>query len=1015
MPDNNPKFLQIYFMGDCEERVTTRCLYNFIEQAEERAIAILLEIFLEDHNQLIQLIKRVSPRLQNDNYQIVIKADKVPLGEHAGRFNAPTVDEVAVIMVGDPVDKRSIKITRRDNTVSTISDLHRSYDALQYPLIFWQGQDEYHLNIKQYDPNTGDYRNNKVSSMNYYAHRIMVRQHQDNYILRYRQLFHQYIVDMYAKVESERLRFLRFNQAKLRSEEYIHLRDAVAGNIDGNLNPNDIGNAFILPSSYIGSPRNMQEYIQDAMTYVRHYGRPDLFITFTCNPNWEEIQTLLLPGQQAIHRHDLTAQWQKRGLPHAHILVWLKDRIRPEEIDQIISAKIPDPVSDQELFDIVTKHMIHGPCGAFNMTSPCMENGKCKKKFPKPHTNDTITDIDGYPMYRRRSSDLAIFETLVYGDVPRYFTWNKSSKKWEPRKQGKPHPSITGIFKAKTLGRLYTVHPKQRECFYLRLLLDACRELQLLEDDNHWDLTLADAALTSTPNNIRQLFAIILTTCYPSQAQTLWEKYKNCMTEDILHRIRQTNQCQNIDYTPEMYNEALVLIEDLCVLISNLPLNHYGMPSPNRPATDLVNTDLQRENQYDHGSLATIIMNSEPLLTAEQKIIYDRIMLAVAAEQGGFFFLDAPGGTGKTFLISLILAKIRSQQKIALAVASSGIAATLLDGGRTAHSTFKLPLDVHNKPDAICNIKKNSGIAAVLRKSSIIIWDECTMAHKYSLEALNRTMQDLNSNNKLFGGAILLLSGDFRQTLPVIPRSTFADEINACLKQSFLWRSVETLRLTINMRVQLQNDPSAQIFSEQLLDIGNAKNVDVDEINFQIQQLLPGDLMSFKSIDTVVDENESVNFPIEFLNSLDIPGMPPHNLRLKIGSPIILLRNLNPPQLCNGTRLVIKKITGNILEATILAGKFKGKVVLLPRIPMIPSDSTIPFKRLQFPIRLAFAMSINKSQGQTMSICGLDLENPCFSHGQLYVACSRVGKPSNLFVLAKDRLTKNIVHRLVLH
>ncbi|XP_037914086.1 uncharacterized protein LOC119653502 [Hermetia illucens] len=357
-------------------------------------------------------------------------------------------------------------------------------------------------------------------------------------------------------------------------------------------------------------------------------------------------------------------------------------------------------------------------------------------------------------------------KTLVFGDVPRYFTWNKSSKKWEPRKQGKPHPSITGIFKAKTLGRLYTVHPKQLNGRVFNTYQDACRELQLLEDDNHWDLTLADAALTSTPNNIRQLFAIILTTCYPSQAQTLWEKYKNCMTEDILHRIRQTNQCQNIDYTPEMYNEALVLIEDLCVLISNLPLNHYGMPSPNRPATDLVNTDLQRENQYDHGSLATIIM---------------------------------------------------------IIVASSGIAAALLDGGRTAHSTFKLPLDVHNKPDAMCKIKKNSGIAAVLRKSSIIIWDECTMTHKYSLEALNRTMQDLNSNNKLFGGAILLLSGDFRQTLPVIPRSTFADEVNACLKQSFLWRSVETLRLTINMRVQLQNDPSEQIFSEQLLDTGNGK------------------------------------------------------------------------------------------------------------------------------------------------------------------------------------------------
>ncbi|XP_055924623.1 uncharacterized protein LOC129956714 [Argiope bruennichi] len=690
MPDDDPKFLQIYFMGNCEERVTTRCQYNFIDQAQERKIVLLLENFLDDQNQLIRLFKRVSPRLQNDNYQIVIKADKVPLGEHAGRFNAPTVDEVAVIMVGDPVDRRAIKITRRDNTVSTISDLHRSYDALQYPLIFWQGQDEYHLNIKQCNPNTGAEGDKKTSSMNYYAHRLMVRLNQNNYILRYRQLFHQYIVDMYAKVESERLRFIRYNQAKLRSEEYIHLRDAVVGNIDGNLNPNDIGNAFILPSSYIGSPRNMQEYIQDAMTYVRHYGRPDLFITFT----FFGITRCWL----------YSIEWQKRGLPHAHILIWLQDKIRSEEIDQIISAEIPGPSIDQKLFDIVTKHMIYGPCGALNMTSPCMENGKCKKNFPKPYTNDTITDIDGYPMYRRRNTDngghtftmrLPNFtnqvefdnqwvvpyspllsktyeahinvelcsSTLIYSDVPRYFTWNKSGKKWEPRKQGKPHPSITGIFKAKTLGRLYTVHPKQRECFYLRLLLvnvpgptsfeflrtfngrvfntyqDACRELHLLEDDNHWDLTLADAALTSTPNNIRQLFAIVLTTCYPSQAQFLWEKYKNCMTEDILHRIRQTDQCQNIDYTPQMYNEALVLIEDLCVLISNLPLNHYGMPSPDRPATDLVNTDLQREKQYDHGILATIIGNSEPLLTAEQKIIYDRIMLTVADEQGGFFFL----------------------------------------------------------------------------------------------------------------------------------------------------------------------------------------------------------------------------------------------------------------------------------------------------------------------------------------------------------------------------------------
>ncbi|GIY53439.1 helitron_like_N domain-containing protein [Caerostris extrusa] len=154
-------------------------------------------------------------------------ADKTPSGEHAGRFNAPIVEEVVIIMAGDPVDNRAIKITRRDSTVHVISDLHRSYDALQYPLIFWQGQDGYHINIKQVHPVTGNETNKKVSSMCYYAYRLMIRNNQDNYILRYRQLYHQYVVDIYAKIASERLRFLRFNQVKLQSEDYIHLRNAI--------------------------------------------------------------------------------------------------------------------------------------------------------------------------------------------------------------------------------------------------------------------------------------------------------------------------------------------------------------------------------------------------------------------------------------------------------------------------------------------------------------------------------------------------------------------------------------------------------------------------------------------------------------------------------------------------------------------------------------------------------------------------------------------------------------------
>ena len=122
----------------------------------------------------------------------------------------------------------------------------------------------------------------------------MIRANEDN-ILRCRQLFRQYIVDIYVKIGSERLRYIKFNQKKLRSEEYIHLRDAIIGSVDSTNDINKIGTAYILPSSYIGSPRHMQEYIQD----VRAYGRPDIFITFSCNQSWDEIKNLLL---QVKHR-----------------------------------------------------------------------------------------------------------------------------------------------------------------------------------------------------------------------------------------------------------------------------------------------------------------------------------------------------------------------------------------------------------------------------------------------------------------------------------------------------------------------------------------------------------------------------------------------------------------------------------------------------------------------------------------------------------------------------------------
>nr|XP_041631043.1 uncharacterized protein LOC121502160 [Drosophila kikkawai] len=331
-------------MGNSDAEINNRCAHN---PTVKRTIVQQLQMFLHQNNNLVNMFKIALDRMPSDSHNIIIRADKTPAGEHTRRFNSPTIDEVAVVIVGENLQSRDIVLHRRNSALKRVSETHRSYDALQYPLIFWQGEDGYHFNIKMVNQVTGAETNKKVSSMNFYSYRLMIRQGEVNHILMCQRLFHQFAVDMYVKIETERLTYIRLNQRRLRSEEYIHLRDAI--NADGNVN--NVGRMTILPATYIGSPRHMHEYAQDAMSYVRHYGRPDLFVTFTCNPKWSEIKKELLHSQTPIDRHDITArvfkqklkslmnflikhcvygrvrcwmysvEWQKRGLPHAHILV----------------------------------------------------------------------------------------------------------------------------------------------------------------------------------------------------------------------------------------------------------------------------------------------------------------------------------------------------------------------------------------------------------------------------------------------------------------------------------------------------------------------------------------------------------------------------------------------------------------------------------------------------------------------------------------------------------------------
>ena len=180
-------------------------------------------------------------------------------------------------------------------------------------------------------------------------------------------------------------------------------------------------------------------------------------------------------------------------------------------------------------------------------------------------------------------------------------------------------------------------------------------------------------------------------------------------------------------------------------------------------------------------------------------------------------------------------------------------------------------------------------------------------------------------------------------------------------------------------------------------------------INEQILALLDAstDFVA-KSVDSIVDPEpeDEVNFPSEYLNSLILSGLPPHELHLRRGAIVILIRNLNRDRgICNGCRCLVLGMSIRMLDVRILSGPSKGERLLLPRMRLDSSAQELPFtlRRRQFPIRLAWAMSIHKAQGQTLTRCGVYLPDPVFTHGQLYVAASRSSTPSGLkFLLGQN-------------
>ena len=417
----------------------------------------------------------------------------------------------------------------------------------------------------------------------------------------------------------------------------------------------------------------------------------------------------------------------------------------------------------------------------------------------------------------------------LYGEIPKHYTWQASNgKKWVKRRNN---------LGARVISRIYSVSPRDRERFYLRMLLfhvrgarsfrdmrthegvvyesfeAACRARGLLIDDTEWHRTLQEASITASARQVRDLFVTILGNCEPSNPVTLWEEFKEDMYEDFVYHHALTPDLA-AQYALREINASLLSNYRLTVTSFGLQLVE-GLPDLEIPANphEIVNVETEtatfdamyRQLNDDQRLIADIIINS--METHENR----------SSTEPRVYFTDAPGGTGKTFVCNTLIAKALSMGLKVASCAWTGIAGNLLRFGQTVHSLTKLPVPILET--STCNIAPNSQQAEFLRSLSMIFIDEASMVPLNALTAIDRMLRDITDCNVPFGGKLLLFAGDFRQTLPVIPRAQPAAVLENCINRSPLCHHFTQLQLTQNMRARAGEEE----FCQWLINLGDGR------------------------------------------------------------------------------------------------------------------------------------------------------------------------------------------------
>ncbi|XP_057248262.1 uncharacterized protein LOC125493694 [Beta vulgaris subsp. vulgaris] len=790
-----------------------------------------------------------------------IKNRKTAARSDGRTYNLPTTSEVAALIVGDidSADKRDIIIETKGGKLQQISELHPSYLAMQYPLLFPYGEDGFRTDIMHRDktPSAGSTgKRFKLTMREFFAYRIQDRALDAATILLSRRLLQQFLVDAYTMIEAERLSFLRHNQQSLRAANVKNLRGAVErGETEGS----STGSRIVLPSSFTGGHSYMRENYQDAMAICRWYGYPDLFITFTLV---------------------YTVEFQKRGLPHAHILLFMHQGDKypvASDIDKIICAELPDKSEDPELYQAVSEYMMHGPCGSANTNAPCMIDKQCSKHFPKRFNDATKVDDEGYPVYRRRDNGSIVEKSGVHLDNRYVVPYNAELLR---KYQGhinvewcNQSRSIKYLFKYINKGydRVTTAayQDKQKEgeakeideikMYYDCRYISACEAIwRIFGFSIHYRTPAVERLSFHLPGEQTVLFNDHADV---ESAQREWTPRSKGVTIGRIYHVSPGSGEKFYLRTLLNFVKGATCYEDIRT-VDGLVYPTFkeacyarGLLDDDKEYVDAITEASFRESGYYLRHLFSMLLLSGSMSKPEEvwhktwQLLSDDILykqrclqknkdLHLTDDQIESFalaeietMLQSNGSSLRRFSEmpfpdELIIKK----GEIVLPVASSGIASLLLPRGRTAHSRFGIPLNV-NENSTCAGIRPGSELADLLIKTKLIIWDEAPMMHKYCFEALDRSLRDImrsvdrDNLHRPFGGKVVVFGGDLRQILPVVPKGSRQDIVFATVNSSYLWDSCKVLRLTRNMRLQSGSSKSSvdelREFSEWILSVGD--------------------------------------------------------------------------------------------------------------------------------------------------------------------------------------------------